>query len=75
MSAAEIVNKVPALPTGRWNYAHVLRDDGINYSEYVTLSILLLGFIQIIPLIGGLLLFALLLLGLGAGILQLQASG
>jgi len=40
----------------------------------VTLAILLLGFIQIIPLIGSLLLFALLLLGLGAGILQLHTS-
>lgn len=28
MSAAEIVNKV-------WNYAHVLRDDGVGYGDYV----------------------------------------
>lgn len=28
MSAAEIVNKV-------WNYAHVLRDDGVSYGDYV----------------------------------------
>ena len=28
MSAAEIVNKV-------WNYAHVLRDDGAGYGDYV----------------------------------------
>ncbi len=28
MSASEIVNKV-------WNYAHVLRDDGIGYGDYV----------------------------------------
>ena len=28
MSAAEIVNKV-------WNYAHVLRDDGVCYGDYV----------------------------------------
>jgi len=27
MSAAEIVNKV-------WNYAHVLRDDGVGYGDY-----------------------------------------
>jgi len=37
----------------------------------VTIVIILLGFIQLIPFMGGLLLFALLLLGLGAGILQL----
>ena len=29
MSTSKIVNKVPALPAGRWNYAHVLRDDGV----------------------------------------------
>jgi type I restriction enzyme M protein len=28
LSAAEIVNKV-------WNYAHVLRDDGVGYGDYV----------------------------------------
>ena len=28
MSSAEIVNKV-------WNYAHVLRDDGVSYGDYV----------------------------------------
>lgn len=28
MSAAELVNKV-------WNYAHVLRDDGVGYGDYV----------------------------------------
>lgn len=28
MSAAEIVNEV-------WNYAHVLRDDGVGYGDYV----------------------------------------
>lgn len=28
MSAAERVNKV-------WNYAHVLRDDGVGYGDYV----------------------------------------
>ena len=28
MSASEIVNKV-------WNYAHVLRDDGVDYGDYV----------------------------------------
>ena len=28
MSASEIVNKV-------WNYAYVLRDDGIGYGDYV----------------------------------------
>ena len=28
MSASEIVNKV-------WNYAHVLRDDGLGYGDYV----------------------------------------
>jgi len=38
----------------------------------VTIAIILLGFIQLIPFFGGLLLFALLLLGLGAGILQLH---
>ena len=27
-SASEIVNKV-------WNYAHVLRDDGVGYGDYV----------------------------------------
>jgi hypothetical protein len=36
----------------------------------VILAIFFLGFIQIIPVIGGLLLFALLLFGLGAGVLQ-----
>lgn len=35
MSASEIVNKVPALPAGRWNYTHVLRDDGVGYGDYV----------------------------------------
>lgn len=39
----------------------------------VTLAILLIGFIKIIPLIGGLILFALLLFGLGAGVLQLYS--
>jgi hypothetical protein len=29
MSASEIVNKV-------WNYAHVLRDQGISYGDYRT---------------------------------------
>ena len=28
MSVSEIVNKV-------WNYAHVLRDDGVGYEDYV----------------------------------------
>jgi len=28
LSATEIVNKV-------WNYAHVLRDDGVGYGDYV----------------------------------------
>ncbi len=28
MSASEIVNKV-------WNYAHVLRDDGVGYGDYL----------------------------------------
>lgn len=28
MGASEIVNKV-------WNYAHVLRDDGVGYGDYV----------------------------------------
>jgi type I restriction enzyme M protein len=28
MSASEIVNKV-------WNYAHVMRDDGVGYGDYV----------------------------------------
>ena len=28
MSASEIVNKV-------WNYAYVLRDDGVGYGDYV----------------------------------------
>jgi len=28
MSASEIVNKV-------WSYAHVLRDDGVGYGDYV----------------------------------------
>ena len=28
MSASEIVNKV-------WNYAHVLRDDGVGYGDYM----------------------------------------
>ena len=28
MSASEIVNKV-------WNYAHVLRDDGVGYGDYI----------------------------------------
>jgi type I restriction enzyme M protein len=28
MSISEIINKV-------WNYAHVLRDDGIDYGDYV----------------------------------------
>lgn len=28
MSASEIVSKV-------WNYAHVLRDDGVGYGDYI----------------------------------------
>ena len=28
MGSAEIVNKV-------WNYAHVLRDEGVGYGDYV----------------------------------------
>ena len=28
MSASEIVNRV-------WNYAHILRDDGVDYGDYV----------------------------------------
>lgn len=39
----------------------------------VTLAILLLGFLQIIPIIGGLVLFVLLLAGLGGGVLQLHS--
>lgn len=38
----------------------------------VTIAIILLGLLQLIPVIGGLLTFALLLFGLGAGILQLH---
>ncbi|NNE63876.1 MAG: hypothetical protein HKN34_07335 [Gammaproteobacteria bacterium] len=38
----------------------------------VTLAIILIGFVSIIPVIGGLMLFALLLLGLGAGASQLR---
>jgi len=38
----------------------------------VTIVIIVLGFIQLVPVVGGLLTFSLLLLGLGAGILQLQ---
>jgi len=38
----------------------------------ITIVIILLGFIQLIPVIGGLFIFVLLLLGLGAGILQLH---
>jgi hypothetical protein len=40
----------------------------------VSLVIILLGLIQLIPTISGLLTFALLLLGLGAGVLQLRAN-
>jgi type I restriction enzyme M protein len=35
MSAAEIVNKV-------WNYANVLRDDGVGYGDYVEQIIFLI---------------------------------
>lgn len=38
----------------------------------VAIAILLIGFIQLIPVIGGLFSFALLLLGLGAGLMQIQ---
>ena len=38
----------------------------------VAIAIILLGFMQLIPVVGGLLIFALLLLGLGAGLLQLH---
>lgn len=38
----------------------------------VTLAIILIGFVSIIPVIGGLMLFALLLPGLGAGVSQLR---
>ena len=34
MSSAEIVNKV-------WNYAHVLRDDGVGYGDYVEVALAL----------------------------------
>lgn len=40
----------------------------------VSLIIILLGLIQLVPLMGGLLVFVLLLLGLGAGILQLRIN-
>ena len=39
----------------------------------VTITIILLGLIQMIPVIGGLLIFVLMLLGLGAGVMQLQS--
>lgn len=38
----------------------------------VSIAIILLGLLQLIPLVGWLLTFALLLFGLGAGILQLH---
>ena len=38
----------------------------------VTLAIILIGFLSIIPVLGGLMLFALLLFGLGAGTLQVH---
>jgi len=38
----------------------------------VTLAIILIGFLSVIPVLGSLLLFALLLLGLGAGVMQLH---
>ncbi len=28
MSASEVVNRV-------WSYAHILRDDGVDYGDYV----------------------------------------
>ncbi len=34
MSVSEIVNKV-------WNYAHVLRDDGVGYGDYVEAALAL----------------------------------
>ena len=36
MSASVILNKV-------WNYAHVLRDDGVGYGDYVEAALARLG--------------------------------
>lgn len=38
----------------------------------VTLAIILIGFLSIIPVLGGLMLFAFLMFGLGAGVLQVH---
>ena len=40
----------------------------------VSLAIILLGLIQLVPVLGYLLIFLLLLLGLGAGVLQLRVN-
>jgi len=59
---------------GDWG-ARLLRKDISTTGRRVlsvTVAIILLGFIQLIPVIGGLLTFALLLLGVGATVLQLN---
>lgn len=59
---------------GDWG-ARLLHKDVVTTGRRllsVAIAIIILGILQLIPVIGSLLTFALLLLGLGAGILQLQ---
>jgi hypothetical protein len=61
---------------GDWGARRLKRDVSSTGRRLISVSlvIILLGLIQLVPMISGLLTFALLLLGLGAGVLQLRAN-
>ena len=59
---------------GEWGATRLHKDVATTGRRLLSLTIviILLGFIQLIPLVGGMFTFVLLLLGLGSGILQLH---
>ena len=61
---------------GDWGARRLKRDVSSTGRRLISVSlvIILLGLIQLVPMISGLLTFALLVLGLGAGVLQLRAN-
>ena len=61
---------------GDWGARRLKRDVSSTGRRLISVAvvIILLGLIQLVPVIGGLLLFILLLSGLGAGVLQLHAG-
>ena len=61
---------------GDWGARRLKKDVSSTGRRLISVSlvIILLGLIQLVPMISGLLTFALLLLGLGAGVLQLRAN-